>query len=131
LRSQGFEASNARDVIAHVEGGATEAIALVRAAGRAVGEALSDAVSILNPARIVVGGTLALAGEHLMEGIRELVQERCLPLATRDLVLTASPTPDYACLVGAAICVRERVFSAAGVDRFLGRYGRWFAAQAG
>jgi predicted NBD/HSP70 family sugar kinase len=130
LRALGFEAEDARDVIALVNREVPEAIALVRGAGQAVGAALSDAVSILNPGHVAIGGTLAQAGDHLMDGIRETIRERCLPLATRDLVLTHAPTSDEACLIGAAVCVRERIFAADGVDRFLARYGAWMAARA-
>ena len=72
-REEGFEARNARDIIALVRRPHPEAIRLVRDAGRVLGEVTADVVSMLNPSVIVVGGTLARADEHLLSGVRELV----------------------------------------------------------
>lgn len=125
LRALGFDATDARDVVALVDQQVPEAIQLVRAAGRALGEAVSDAISILNPGRIVIGGTLARVSEHLLAGVREMVHQRCLPLATRDLQLEALPPVDEACLIGAAHCVIERIFAAESVEAWLARYCDW------
>ncbi|MGZ2506260.1 putative NBD/HSP70 family sugar kinase [Rhizobium beringeri] len=68
---------------------------LLHNAGRVIAEVASDVVSILNPSLIVIGGTLAKSGEILLSGIRELVYQRCLPLATRELqILLANPHKD-------------------------------------
>jgi len=128
LRALGFDATDARDVIALVDRQVPEAIQRVEAAGRAVGEAICAAISILNPGQIVIGGTLARAGAPLLAGIREMIYRRCLPLATRDLVLLASPPVDEACLLGAAHSVLEHVFSPSETPRFLARYGAWLGA---
>lgn len=122
LRAMGHEAHDARDVVALVEARVPEAIQLVRASGRALGAAISDAIAILNPGRIAIGGTMARAYDHLIFGIRETVSQRCLPLATRDLVLEPALPADDACLIGAARCVTERVFAPGAVDAFLARY---------
>ena len=111
--------------MALVERQVPEAIQLVRARGRALGAAMSDAIAILNPGRIVIGGTLARAYDHLQFGMRETIMQRCLPLATRDLVHRAAPPADEACLIGAAHCVMERVFAPHAVEALLVRYGAW------
>ena len=124
LSVRGFRAENARDVIDHVEKQRPEAIMLLRAAGRTIGEVASDVVSIINPSLIVVGGTLARGGELLLSGVRELVYQRCLPLATRDLkIVLADPQKDSA-LFGAAHLVLDNVLSLANVESTLARFGR-------
>jgi hypothetical protein len=71
---------------------------------------------------IVVGGMLARGGDFLLSGIRELVYQRCLPLATSDLqIMLADPKTDSA-LIGAAHLVLDDVFSAAKVEKFLIRF---------
>ncbi|MDQ0471195.1 ROK family protein [Labrys wisconsinensis] len=102
LREAGFEARDARDVMALFDAGVPEAIQGVRGAGRVLGQVAADVVSVLNPAVIVVGGTLARAGEHLLAGIREHVYQRCLPLAVRDLEIVASRMGSDAGILGAA-----------------------------
>ena len=95
---------------------------LLRKAGRVIGEAVSDIVSLLNPAAIVVGGTLARGGEFLLSGIRELVYQRCLPLATRELRIMAVASPEHGPILGAARLVLDDLFSPAKVDQLIARF---------
>jgi predicted NBD/HSP70 family sugar kinase len=137
LTARGFHAETARDVIDLVELRKPEALMLLRAAGRTIGEVISDVVSIINPSLIVIGGTLARSGDSLLSGIRELVYQRCLPLATRDLSIVLSTVHDDSALFGAAYLVMDDVFSPAKIDQLLERYGtlgadsRALAAAAG
>lgn len=52
--ARGFRAEAARDVIDLVEQRKPEALMLLRAAGRTIGEVISDVVSIINPSQIVI-----------------------------------------------------------------------------
>ena len=122
LAEKGLQAETARDVIALVEMQKPEAIMLLRRAGQTIGEVASDVVSILNPSLIVVGGMLARGGDFLLSGIRELVYQRCLPLATGELkIMLAEPKTDSA-LIGAAHLVLDDVFSPGKVEDFLARF---------
>lgn len=122
LSQMGIPAANARDVIDLVDKQKPEAIMLLRKAGRVIGEAVSDIVSLLNPAAIVVGGTLARGGEFLLSGIRELVYQRCLPLATRELRIMAVASPEHGPILGAARLVLDDLFSPAKVDQLIARF---------
>ena len=64
-------------------------------------------VSLVNPSLIVVGGSLAQSGEHLIAGIREMVYSRSTPLATQHLNITQSETGPEAGVVGASILAIE------------------------
>ncbi|NLS00085.1 ROK family protein [Rhizobium sp. P38BS-XIX] len=122
LTERGIAADNARDVVELVEKNKPEAIMLVRNAGRTIGEVASDVVSILNPSLIVVGGTLARSGEFLLSGVRELVYQRCLPLATRELQIVLSDPEGDSALFGAAHLVLEDIFSKAKVETLIQRF---------
>jgi predicted NBD/HSP70 family sugar kinase len=125
LRAQGFKAQNARDVIDLVRINQPEAIERVRAAGRVLGEVAADIVSVLNPAVIVVGGTLSEAKEHLMSGVRELVYQRSLPLATRKLrIAGAQADPGIGLLIGAAQLVLESQMAPNTVEQTIARFHR-------
>ena len=113
LREKGSVADNARDVIDLVRRNVPEAIQLVRFAGRGFGEVVANVVSILNPRRIVVGGTLAQADEHLLAGIREQVSQRCLPLATRTLEICKAQSDERAGALGAAQLVVDECLTTA------------------
>ncbi|MQB04442.1 ROK family transcriptional regulator [Agrobacterium tumefaciens] len=122
LRKEGIEAHTARDVTRLVELGQPLAIHLVRESGRILGEVMTSLVSILNPQMIVIGGTLAIANDHLLAGIRELVYKRSLPLATRELELVISPLDPDAGIMGAAILVVEEQMKAQNVEMVMLRH---------
>jgi predicted NBD/HSP70 family sugar kinase len=63
---------------------------------------LAMLVNLMNPSVVVIGGSLALAGEHLLAGIREIVYQRSLPLATAQLQVVASSAGERAGVLGAA-----------------------------
>jgi len=130
LRALGFQADNARDVIALVEQQVPEAIMLLRKAGRVIGEVTADVVSILNPGLVVVGGTLARGGDFLLSGIRELVYQRCLPLATRELNIVLAPPQADIALLGTGQLVVDNVFSPAGASDLLNRIASTAARPA-
>ncbi|HEU4948144.1 MAG TPA: ROK family protein [Kribbella sp.] len=119
LRARGIDARSSRDVVTLVRQGNKEAVAVVRAAGLLLGEVLATAVSLLNPQVLVIGGDIANTGEHLLRGIHEALLQRTQPLATRRLVVTTSELGDRVGIAGAAVMVREQVFSAEAVDQRL------------
>ena len=116
LREQGVEAHGSQDVVAAVLSGDAAAGRAVRQAGRAIGGVLATCVNLFNPSVIVLGGTLSGAGEHLVAGVREVVYQRSLPLATKDLTVVAASGGDRAALIGAGALVLDQVLSPASVD---------------
>jgi predicted NBD/HSP70 family sugar kinase len=119
LSELGIETGSSRDVVALAKSGSTEAIRLIRDAGRTIGAVLASAVSLLNPSIIVIGGSLAEAGDPLLAGVREVVYQRSLPLATADLRIVASTSGVNAGIVGAAVLAIEHVLAPAAVDALL------------
>ncbi|HEY3149762.1 MAG TPA: ROK family protein [Dongiaceae bacterium] len=115
LRALGFEGQNARDVMALLDRGTPECIQRIREAGRVLGEVLADVVSILNPTTIVIGGTLSEAGEHLIAGIREMIYQRCLPLAIEGLGIHTARSDDRAGILGAAQLVIDAKLQPAAI----------------
>ena len=88
----------------------------MRQAGRTICEVLATCVSLLNPSVIVIGGSLAQAGESLIAGVREVVYGRSLPLATGDLQIVAATTGVQAGVIGAATMVIQHALTADRVD---------------
>ena len=121
LRELGFEAQTARDVVGLVQKNIPEAVQLVRKAGRVIGEVVADLVSVLNPDHIMIGGMLADTGDHLLSGVKEMVYQRCLPLATRNLSLSTCSYDPKAGLHGSALLVREAAFSSANAPGTVSR----------
>ncbi|MEA2331435.1 MAG: hypothetical protein QOH58_1573 [Thermoleophilaceae bacterium] len=119
LRESGEEVHGSRDVVAQVRAGNREAVRQVRDAGRMLGTVLASAVNFFNPAVIVIGGDVAEAHEQLLAGVREVVYQRSLPLATRHLRVVRSALGDRAGVTGAAVMVIEHVLAPEAVDRAL------------
>lgn len=119
LRAAGREVNSTADVVALVRAGDPEAVRLIRHAGRLLGQALADKVSLLNPSVLVIGGALAQAGDHLLAGVREITYRRSLPLATRELRVVASTLGPRAGILGAACEVTDALFAPGAVDAAL------------
>jgi len=111
LRSRGLDAADSAGVVALAQQGDIVTTQLLREAGRVIGEVLTACVSFLNPSVSVIGGRIAFAGEHLLAGIREVVYNRSMPLATRDLAIVRARTGGDAALIGASVLAAEHVLS--------------------
>ncbi|MGA3215724.1 MAG: ROK family protein [Acidimicrobiales bacterium] len=103
LASEGLEAKNAMDVVRLSQAGDAKALRLVRVAGQRIGEVLASLVNFYNPSRIILGGALAGLHDNLLAGIRAVVYERALPLATRRLTIETSAFGHRSAVLGATI----------------------------
>src|SRR5690606_5752345 len=119
LAAAGLDASNSADVVALVRTGDLAASQAVRQAGRDIGSVLAACVSLLNPSLIVIGGIVAEAGEHLIAGIREIVYQRSLPLATQHLRIVTSQARGQAGVLGASAMAVDHVLSPAAIDALI------------
>ncbi|MBT0993536.1 ROK family transcriptional regulator [Cellulomonas sp. DKR-3] len=119
LAELGRDVTRTHDVVALVAQGDMEAVRLVRAAGRAIGEAVADLVSILNPRLVALSGQLADCGEVLLSGVRERVYQQTLPLATRDLQIVRSDLGELAGVTGLALIAIDTLLAPDSLDRLL------------
>lgn len=119
LAAAGYAVQTSEQIVALTRSGNTEAVRLVRQAGRVLGEVVADLVGVLNPSVVVLGGNLSACREPLLAGVREVVYSRSQPLATRDLQLTHSRLRYQAGLVGASLLVRDAIFAPRTVNEVL------------
>ncbi|WP_022901970.1 ROK family transcriptional regulator [Humibacter albus] len=109
IADRGTPATTSADVLALARAGHPDAITAVRQAGRDLGEVLATCVNLFNPSVIVVGGSMARAGEHLLAGIREVVYRQSTPLATQHLQIVPAAAGETGGVLGAAIMVAQRL----------------------
>jgi glucokinase len=95
------------EVIAAARGGDARARAALEHAARAVGVALSGAVVLLWPDRIVVGGGVAQAAELLLAPLRREIGARARVCPTDALTIAAAELGPSAGAVGAALWRHE------------------------
>jgi len=116
LQTAGVQAASGADVVRLVRGGDANAVQVVRQAGRDIGEVVATLVNLINPSAIVIGGSMAEAGESLLAGIREVVYSRSLPLATEHLRIVTSMAGERAGVIGAAALAIGHVLSPDAID---------------
>jgi predicted NBD/HSP70 family sugar kinase len=121
LRFLGHNTQSGQDVLDLVAGGHPDAIAVVREAGRLLGQVLASVVNLLNPSTILIGGSIALADGHLLAGLREVVFRRATSLSTSELQLSTCQLGDEAGVIGAAAMVADQLFDPAVVEASLPR----------
>ena len=66
-------------------------------------------------------GSGEVAGEHLLAGIREVVYQRSLPLATEHLRIVTSRAGERAGVIGAAALAIGHVLAPESIDRAVER----------
>lgn len=116
LRGNGLDAQTSQDVVDLVKLANLDAVQAVRQAGRDMGEVLTACVSLINPSVIVIGGSMAQAGEQLIAGMREVVYTRSMPLATQYLQIVPSSAGPNAGVLGASMLAIHHALSPARVD---------------
>jgi predicted NBD/HSP70 family sugar kinase len=70
-------------------------------AGRHIGQALGNLCNLINPERIVVGGSMGAAGDVLLDPIREAVERAAIPSAANDVDIVPGVLGERAELLGA------------------------------
>jgi predicted NBD/HSP70 family sugar kinase len=88
-----------------VRDGDVAATRVVHEAGRAVGRAVADLCSHLNPAAVIIGGDLAAADAPLLAGIRESIDRFAVPPAAHSVQVMRGVLGDRAELLGALALV--------------------------
>lgn len=116
LRALGHPTQTTRDVVDLARSGNADAVRIVSAAGRALGDVLSTVVSLLNPNVVVIGGDIVHAHEWFLLGVRDTLTARSQPLSTAHLTIAPSILGDRAGITGAAAMVADLVFSRDAVD---------------
>jgi glucokinase-like ROK family protein len=109
----------AEDVARAASFGDPTAVAMLQAAGRRVGSMLASVVNFFNPSLIVIGGGVANSPELFIAAVRETVERRSLPLATRDLRIAHSSLGGLAGVIGASAMVVDQLFARESIGRWL------------
>lgn len=90
------------DLSAAAGNGDALSLGLIQSAARVIGETLSGAVSMFNPGTVVLGGSVASAGDLFLAEVRQRIYELSLPLATRDLTVEFAVTDELDAIRGGA-----------------------------
>lgn len=92
-------------------------VQVVREAADHLGTALVGYINLMNPKMIILGGSLAEAGDLLLDPIREKVQRSALVRSVPDVEIRTSELGRHAVAVGAATLALDAAFSAPSLLR--------------
>ena len=111
----------AHAAVAAAQAGDARAIAGLAEVGRYLGIGLSNAVSILTPDRIILGGGWSSAGAFIIEPIRAELRRRVVTTPVERIEVVLAELGTWAGAIGAAVHGAEQVavraaLSAAGTD---------------
>jgi glucokinase-like ROK family protein len=118
LVSRAFGAQlDTEDVLARARAGDPACQRALADAGRHVGVAVASLVNLVNPERIVVGGSIGSAGEVLLEPLRESFRRRAIPSAAGDVEIVSASLGERAELLGAIALVLQGAGNAVASPR--------------
>jgi glucokinase-like ROK family protein len=100
---QPVESITAREVASAARRGDLLAQQILTRAGSYIGIAIAGLVNMFNPGMIIIGGGVAQTGDILLEPIRQAVQRRSLPAATRVVRITTAMLGRRSSSMGAVI----------------------------
>ncbi|MFZ4893778.1 ROK family protein [Plantibacter sp. Mn2098] len=112
LRGPDSDGETLDDFEAAIRAGEPDAVRLLRTAAGAIGEVTAGLVNFFNPSRIIVGGSIASVSDDILAGVRSVVYQRSLPLATRNLTVSAPRHGHLSGAAGGLALALERLFCA-------------------
>jgi predicted NBD/HSP70 family sugar kinase/biotin operon repressor len=115
LLSRSFgEELEPEDVLSRAAGGDPGCRRALADAGRHIGVAVANLCNLVNPERIVVGGSLGHAGGLLLDPLTESVRLRAIPTAAEDVRVVPGELGERAELLGAVALVLQEASLAPG-----------------
>ena len=82
-------------------------------------EVIAMLVHMYTPAATVLGARMARISDDLLAGVRAVVYQRALPLATRSLLIQNTALNQYAGAIGGTVLGIESALSAKGIASIL------------
>jgi glucokinase len=115
--------ATAEEAVLAAQAGDERARAGLAEVGRYLGIGISNAVVVITPDRIVIGGGVAAAGELLFAPIRAEIARRVTITAVDDVVLVAAELGTLAGAIGAAVHGAERAAEVVAAAASTGQRG--------
>ena len=103
------EALTLDEIIAAVNKEDLLCIEIVEEIGQKLGRQIAGLISIFNPELVIIGGTLSLTGDYIIQPIKTAVRKYSLNLVNKDTVIIASKLREKAGVVGACLMARSRM----------------------
>lgn len=98
------------EIIAAVNREDVLCIDLVEEIGRKLGEQIAGLINVFNPEMVIIGGTVSMTEDYIMQPIKTAIRKYSLNLVNKDSTISISKLKDKAGVVGACLLARTRLF---------------------
>lgn len=78
--------------------------------GQKLGRQIAGLINIFNPELVIIGGTVSLSGDYILQPIKSAVRKYSLNLVNKDSNIILSKLKDKAGIVGSCLLARRRIF---------------------
>lgn len=117
LVARGYKVRTGADIVELANNGDQRTLTLLEETGTTLGQTLADIVGLINPEAVIIGGSLAAAGEPFLRPIREAIYAGAREFATRDLAVERSGLGAVAGLTGASLLAQDALFAPDRISR--------------
>ena len=92
------------------EDGDKLSLQIIEEAGRFIGEAIANAINLLNPEIVILTGDLLSFGDYILNPIEGMVRRQALSYNTKDVRIVLADVGEEAAAIGMAAVVLDKVF---------------------
>ncbi|PXV66795.1 putative NBD/HSP70 family sugar kinase [Dysgonomonas alginatilytica] len=78
--------------------------------GQKLGRQIAGLINIFNPELVIIGGTVSLSGDYILQPIKSAVRKYSLNLVNKDSNIILSKLKDKGGIVGSCLLARRRIF---------------------
>ncbi len=87
-------------------------IEIIDEIGQKLGKHIAGLINLFNPELVIIGGSLSLAGDYLLEPLKSAIRKYSLNLVNKDSVISVSKLKSKAGVIGACLLARGKMFKA-------------------
>lgn len=84
-------------------------IDIVEEIGQKLGKQIAGLINIFNPEMVIIGGTLSLTDDYILQPVKTAIRKYSLNLVNKDSVIVISKLRDKAGVIGACMMARSRM----------------------
>lgn len=90
--------------------GDVDSAAIVKRVGQFLGIAVANMINLLAPHEVVIGGTIDVAGDLVLDAVREQVEKSALPRSRQNVLIRLASQQEKLPILGAAVLVAQGLF---------------------
>ena len=104
------ESATTKHIVAAAAAGCAYCTGLLRTAGEYIGIGISNAISLLNPPLVVLGGRMLIDNPIILEAITDAIRRKTIDVIYQDTSVIVSEIGENASAIGAAVQYMDKLF---------------------